>query len=211
MSETVVCEDGIRQSASTQESNSTSSKFKFSDFERRKSCGVGSNGSVFLVVHKASHREFAMKEVLVTTSESDVSKIASAEFRALYTCKHENVVQLYEAFYLRDSIYLLLEYMERGSLQDMIALSKLDEKQIASISLDVLRGLAYLHQNNIIHRDLKPANILIGGDGTSKIADFGMAGFITNTTAIRSSMCGTYLYMSVSLTSTILNDSLKEF
>jgi serine/threonine protein kinase len=49
------------------------------------------------------------------------------------------------------------------------------KQRAASIFVDVLAGLHFLHINGVIHRDIKPDNILIANNGTAKLADFGMA------------------------------------
>ena len=68
----------------------------------------------------------------------------------------------------------------------------LGDEQLRGIIRQVMGGLLYLHQNNICHNDLKPSNILVNGDGTVKIADFGVSG----TGRVRLDSAGTPAFMS---------------
>lgn len=76
---------------------------------------------------------------------------------------------------MRGSFYLVFEYLKHD-LQGMINM-KLDFSmaQIKCIMLQVLHGVAYLHQRHVIHRDIKGANILLSSKGQVKLADFGLA------------------------------------
>ena len=76
---------------------------------------------------------------------------------------------------MRGSFYLVFEYLKHD-LQGMINM-KLDFSmaQIKCIMLQVLQGVAYLHQKHVIHRDIKGANILLSSKGEVKLADFGLA------------------------------------
>lgn len=69
----------------------------------------------------------------------------------------------------------MMEYMNGGSLQDIVNDGGCqDEGTLASIALQVLAGLDFLHQCNQIHRDIKPANILINSEGSVKVSDLGI-------------------------------------
>jgi serine/threonine-protein kinase OSR1/STK39 len=72
-------------------------------------------------------------------------------------------------------VALMMEYMNGGSLQDIVNDGGCqDEGTLASIALQVLTGLDFLHRCNQIHRDIKPANILINSEGIVKVSDLGI-------------------------------------
>lgn len=76
----------------------------------------------------------------------------------------------------KNQLYIVLEYMEYGSLLNVIKVfPKLDEKLISMYVYQVLEGLKYLHSKGIVHRDIKAANILLTKYGVVKLADFGVA------------------------------------
>lgn len=68
----------------------------------------------------------------------------------------------------------------------------LTDENLRTITLQVMNGLLYLHNNFITHNDLKPSNILLTNDGTVKIADFGVSGL----GRIRTDSCGTPAFMA---------------
>ena len=91
---------------------------------------------------------------------------------------------------------LCLEYMDLGSLQDIIDKGGVkNEFILRSIAIQMLNGLACLHKNSIIHRDLKPANVLLNSKGEVKISDFGLSKEV-HEEASQQSFVGTYVYMS---------------
>ena len=76
----------------------------------------------------------------------------------------------------KKNIYIVLEYIENGSLKDTLEkFGYFPEGLVSKYSYQVLQGLNYLHDKNVLHRDIKGANILITKDGVCKLADFGVA------------------------------------
>jgi serine/threonine protein kinase len=68
-----------------------------------------------------------------------------------------------------------MEYMEKGSLYDLLGKIKLSAEQQKQMALDIARGLHYLHTQGVCHRDLKSANILVDAYGKAKLTDFGLS------------------------------------
>lgn len=85
---------------------------------------------------------------------------------------------------LKKNINFINKFLFKGgSLSSLIKhFGKLNEKVVRRYTKDILKGLEYLHVNNIIHRDIKGANILVDNNGKCKLADFGSAKEIFNST-----------------------------
>ncbi len=89
---------------------------------------------------------------------------------------HPNIVSLYDTGTDGDQVYLVMEFVDGPTLRDVISeVGALEIGQVAAIGERVARALDYAHSRGLVHRDVKPANILIGQDGTVKVADFGIA------------------------------------
>ena len=109
------------------------------------------------------------------------------------------VLSLYDAFVdTRSSkINLVMEFMDGGSLQDLVRNGGTkDEKVLADIAYQVLKGLQYLHGQHQMHRDIKPGNILLNCKGVVKVADFGISKAMDNTFGCAKSFVGTMCYMA---------------
>ena len=112
-------------------------------------------------------------------------------------CPH--IVSMYDAFMDKksQSVNLVLEYMDGGSLQDIVDTGGCDsEPVLANISARVLSGLAFLHKNRQIHRDIKPSNLLINHLGNVKISDFGIVKDLNDEATAAETFTGTFTYMS---------------
>lgn len=100
------------------------------------------------------------------------------------------MITFYGAFYREGSITIALEYMDGGSLANVLAqVGPVPERVLANMAFQILWGLAYLKHDKRVHRDLKPSNLLINSRGEVKVTDFGVSAELQNSIA----MCGTFV------------------
>lgn len=83
-----------------------------------------------------------------------------------------NMVQHVESYLYKHDVWIVMEFMEGGSLTDIVTQNFMSEREIAAVCREVLQGLDYLHSRGIIHRDIKSDNILIGMQGQIKLCKF---------------------------------------
>ncbi|KAK1257600.1 Mitogen-activated protein kinase kinase 2 [Acorus gramineus] len=179
--------------------NASDNQLSLADIDTIKVIGKGSGGIVQLVCHKWTGQFFALKVIQMTIHE-DVRRQIVQELKINQSSQCPYVVVCYHCFYDNGVISIVLEYMDGGSLSDLLKKVKsIPEPFLAAISIQakVLKGLIYLHhQKHIIHRDLKPSNILINHRGEVKITDFGVSAIVENSSGLRDTFIGTYNYMS---------------
>uniref|UniRef100_A0A2R5LG33 non-specific serine/threonine protein kinase n=2 Tax=Ornithodoros turicata TaxID=34597 RepID=A0A2R5LG33_9ACAR len=156
--------------------------------------GEGSYGSVYKALHKESGQVLAIKQVPVDTDLQEIIK----EISIMQQCDSPYVVKYYGSYFKGSDLWIVMEYCGGGSVSDIMRLRKktLSEDEIATILSDTLRGLEYLHQRRKIHRDIKAGNILLNTEGHAKLADFGVAGQLTDTMAKRNTVIGTPFWMA---------------
>lgn len=156
--------------------------------------GEGSYGSVYKALHKESCQMLAIKQVSVDTDLQEIIK----EISIMQQCDSPYIVKYYGSYFKNTDLWIVMEYCGAGSLSDIMKLRKktLMEDEIATILSDTLKGLEYLHLRRKIHRDIKAGNILLNSEGHAKLADFGIAGQLTNTMAKRNTVIGTPFWMA---------------
>ncbi|GFS59220.1 hypothetical protein NPIL_124661 [Nephila pilipes] len=156
--------------------------------------GEGSYGSVYKALHKESGQVLAIKQVPVDTDLQEIIK----EISIMQQCDSLFVVKYYGSYFKGTDLWIVMEYCGGGSVSDIMRLRKktLTEEEIATILNDILKGLEYLHYRRKIHRDIKAGNILLNNEGHAKLADFGVAGQLTDTMAKRNTVIGTPYWMA---------------
>jgi serine/threonine protein kinase len=98
---------------------------------------------------------------------------------------------------LDGTLSICLEYMDGGSLQDIIRMGGTDnEAVLCGLAVQLVAGLDFLHSMRVIHRDIKPSNCLVNSNGTVKLADFGIARMMDNGNSVAESFIGTFQYMA---------------
>ncbi|XP_037980021.1 serine/threonine-protein kinase PAK 3-like [Motacilla alba alba] len=92
-----------------------------------------------------------------------------------------------------------MEHMDGGSLAKVVSKKRMAVGHIATVCRECLQGLAFLHANQVIHRDIKSDNILLGRDGSVKLADFGLCALLSPGQSKRRSVVGTTCWMAPEL------------
>lgn len=161
--------------------------------------GSGASSIVQRAIHIPTHRLLALKKINIFDKEKRQQLLTEIRTLCEAPC-YQGLVEFYGAFYIPDSgqISIALEYMDGGSLADILRAQKcIPESVLSSIVRKLLHGLNYLHgARRLVHRDIKPANLLINLKGEPKITDFGISAGLENSMAMCATFIGTVTYMS---------------
>ncbi len=138
--------------------------------------GQGGMGAVLLATDTRLDRKVAIKRIL---GEAARSKTAIMRFlteaKAIAALNHPNIVQIYDYGRAKDGPFLIMEYVDGGSLLDRCREGALSLEDAVDLACQLCDGLAKAHDAGIVHRDIKPANVLLNRDGLPKLTDFGLA------------------------------------
>lgn len=133
-------------------------------FRLGEEIGRGATGRVYKAENLVSGQTVAIKKIpLGPTAAQQQSNLQClmGEIELLKSLNHQNIVQFLGSCRTRTHLYIMLEYMEKGSLSSIIKQGvKLSEELAAVYIAQVLQGLRYLHAQGVVHRDIKGANIL---------------------------------------------------
>ena len=98
------------------------------------------------------------------------------EARMLARFRHPNLVQVYQVFEALGTAYIVMEYVEGRTLEEAVKEEgPLSEEVVRSLLLSLGEGLSEVHGAGLLHRDIKPSNVMVRGDGTPVLIDFGAA------------------------------------
>jgi tetratricopeptide (TPR) repeat protein len=172
--------------------------------------GEGGMGVVYEAWDPRLDRRVALKMLRPGRSRGRVlSRDADllAEAQALARIEHPNIVTVYDFGVTPQGVFITMELCRGQSLRRWLAQSERSVREILDVFIAAGRGLAAAHQAGIVHRDFKPANVLIGEDGSVRVADFGLArpfdltedgisASITDSDRESSTIAGTPAYMA---------------
>ena len=119
------------------------------------------------------------------------------EARTLARLSHPGLVAVHDAGIADGTAFVVLQLVEGRTLRDRIAAGPLSVAEVRELGARLADALAYVHEQGVVHRDVKPSNILLDGDGTPHLADFGLAHLADSTRFTRSDqLVGTAAYLS---------------
>ncbi|KAF2227305.1 hypothetical protein BDZ85DRAFT_299938 [Elsinoe ampelina] len=146
------------------------------DYQLGDCLGKGAFGSVYRALNWGTGETVAIKQIKLADLPKGADTSLQMEIDLLKNLNHPNIVKYNGFVKSSESLYIILEYCENGSLHSICKnFGKFPENLVALYMSQVLHGLLYLHDQGVIHRDIKGANILTTKEGLVKLADFGVA------------------------------------
>ncbi|XP_027646490.1 serine/threonine-protein kinase Nek3 isoform X5 [Falco biarmicus] len=147
------------------------------EYKVLKILGEGSFGRALLVHHRISDQKYAMKEIRLPMSSSDVEN-SRKEAVLLAKMKHPNIVAYKESFEAGGHLYIVMEYCDDGDLMQKIKHQRgnlFPEEKILHWFVQMCLGVKHIHDKRVLHRDIKSKNIFLTQNGKVKLGDFGSA------------------------------------
>jgi serine/threonine-protein kinase len=172
---------------------------QFGPYRVVKLIGRGGMGSVYEAVDPGSGQEVALKTLAShLADDAGLRRRFFAEIETLKGLVNPGIVRLLAFGEQEGMPYFAMELVRGKSVEDVLRREgPLDWRRALRIATSISRSLKVAHDHGVVHRDLKPANILLGDDGLTKLADFGIAKLFGNSSlTAHGSVVGTAQYMA---------------
>ena len=126
------------------------------------------SGGVYTAIQNTTNVSVAIKQM--NLEQQPKKELIINEILVMKDSKHKNIVNYIDSFLYKSDLWVVMEYMEGGSLTDVVTASMMSEGQIAAVCRETLEGLEHLHSKGVIHRDIKSDNLLLGMNGSIKLS-----------------------------------------
>ncbi|KAH9821953.1 putative serine/threonine protein kinase [Melampsora americana] len=157
--------------------------------------GQGASGGVYTAYKLGTNESVAIKQM--NLSQQPKKDLIINEIVVMKSSSHPNIVNFIDGFLVKSiELWVVMEYMEGGSLTDVVTCNIMSEGQISAVCKEVINGLNHLHAHGVIHRDIKSDNVLLSLKGDIKLTDFGFCAQINEGSAKRTTMVGTPYWMA---------------
>ncbi|NXB44456.1 PAK3 kinase, partial [Leucopsar rothschildi] len=167
---------------------------KYTAFEE---LGRGGFGAVYKALDTSTGQQVAIKKMNLQEEMSE--EMAVNEILAMRNNRNPNIVTYLDSYLVDGQLWLAMEFMDGGTLLDVLQAVYLEEGQIGAVCRECLQGLHFLHSRQVIHRDVKSSNVLVGMDGSVKLADFGLCAHLSPEHSKCSSRVGTPSWMALEM------------
>ena len=158
----------------------------------------GAMGQVYLAMQEALERPVAIKVITPSLSiDATFRQRFLKEGKIIAQLRHPHIVTIHDIGECLNQYYMVMEYVEGGTLKDHIQRS-FSTEQAVKILRQIASALGYAHRHGFIHRDVKPANILFRDDDNAVLSDFGIAKACEDSSHLTATglAVGTVCYMS---------------
>jgi hypothetical protein len=159
--------------------------------------GKGGMGIVYLAENVKTGARSAVKTIPENAPPELIERLKREGEAQASVDAHPNVVRVHALGSAFGRLYLVMDLVKGGTLEQRIRKGALPSAEAARIVRDLAQGLAFMHSKGVLHRDLKPSNVMFDEEGTPKLVDFGLAlvGSATRLT-MTGELLGTPAYMA---------------
>ena len=161
--------------------------------------GKGGMAVVFKAYQPSMERHVAVKVLPFQFADQETFiQRFQREIRVIASLEHPNILPVYDSGDHEGTPYLVMRYMEGGTLQERLQAGRLSLKQIDHLFTPLAQALHYAHSKGVVHRDIKPSNVLVNERGDVFLTDFGLAKLHSESSKLTLSgtLTGTPAYMS---------------
>ena len=149
---------------------------RFGSYEILQRLGAGGMGEVYRARDTRLEREVALKTLsLELCSQPEALSRFEQEARSACALNHPNIVTIYELGHVNGTRYIAMELVMGETVRELLTAGPIPFRKAVAVAAQIADALAKAHAIGIVHRDLKPENLMVSGDATAKILDFGLA------------------------------------